>query len=102
MAIQFFTKPIRRCLKPVRKDRDILSRSVQKYYLNKKLHEDSISLQSEKGIIKTLFVVDKDITKSLCTSGPVTMETNMEVLRERLKIPQDPTEFLEIYPKEFI
>lgn len=32
------------------------------------------------------------------------METNMEVWgeRERLKILQDPTELLEIYPKEFI
>lgn len=41
--------------------------SVQSY-LNKKLnkkHEGSISLQSKKGIIKTLFVVDKDISKVL-------------------------------------
>lgn len=49
----------------MRKYRYIPSRSVQKYYLNKKLHEDSISLQSEKGIIKTLFVVVKDINKVL-------------------------------------
>lgn len=49
----------------MRKDRDIPSHNVQKYYLSKKLHEDSISRQSEKGIIKTLFVVDKDINKVL-------------------------------------
>lgn len=76
--------------------------SVQSY-LNKKLHEGSISLQSKKGIIKTLFVVDKDISKVLVhlwSSHYGNQYGGLE--RERLKIPQDPTELLEIYPKEFI
>lgn len=96
-------KPIRGSLKQVRQERDIPSHSVQKYYLNKRLHEDFISLQ-ERASSELSWLLIRTATKSLCISGPVTMETNMEVWgeRERLKILQDPTELLEIYPKEFI
>ena len=78
----------------MRKDRDIPSHDVQNFYLNKKLHDDSISLQSEKGIIKTLGheLLVQSLWKPIWRFWE----------RRRLKILQDPTELLGIYLKEFI
>lgn len=77
--------------------------TVYKNTISTKNYMKISSHSNQKRVSSKLFVVDKDINKILTHFWSSHYRNQYGGFgRERLKIPQDPTEFLEIYPKELI